>query len=138
VAVHHSLSGGIAARRIALESRAPEDSRELAPAPPVALPLARPGAPAPRSFLPERLPARPPALESIAYLRRVEKSLDVTRVEETVRRRVEERLEERVTERVEHVVARELSPGSLPARRLGERLYADLYESLVFEKERLG
>lgn len=86
--------------------------------------------PAPRAAAraPERMP----------YLRRAEKVLDVSRVEETVRRKVEERVEKTLTERVERVVARELSPDSPHARRLGERIYAGLYESLLLERERLG
>jgi hypothetical protein len=55
-----------------------------------------------------------------------------------LRRDIEKTLQERVAERVEKAVARELAPESNYVRRLGEQLQASLYESLLFEKERLG
>jgi hypothetical protein len=127
-----TLPGSTAPTRVMPGPPAPE-----LPLMPSLLP-ARSDAPALPVLQPRPVPMRPQGMESITYLRRVEKILDVTQVEETVRRKVEERLEKKVTERVEHVVARELSPDSSHARRLRERIYNGLYESLVLEKERLG
>ncbi len=85
-----------------------------------------------------RLPVGPLAApDALPFLRRREKTVDVHQLQETVTRRIEETLHRRVIQDVESVVARELSPDSVLARRLGDRLYTGLVESLVLEKERL-
>jgi hypothetical protein len=82
--------------------------------------------------------ARASTVESLPFLLRREKAVDVREIQEKVSRRVEESLHRRVHEDVTQVIARELAPNSPIARRLGDRIYSDLYESLVIEKERLG
>lgn len=85
-----------------------------------------------------RLLPRASTVETLPFLRRREKTVDVREIQETVSRRVEESLHRRVHEDVTQVIARELAPTSALARQLGDRIYSDLYESLVVEKERLG
>jgi hypothetical protein len=109
---------------------------------PAALGTASPEAPLlpPTGALPlvPRLLPRAPTVETLQFLQRREKTVDVREIQETVRRRVEESLHRRVHEDVTQVIARELALDSPLARRLGDRIYSDLYESLVVEKERLG
>lgn len=81
---------------------------------------------------------RKPSLDALPFVNRREKTIDVREIQEHVTRRLEEQLERRVVQNVQSVVARELSPDSALARRLGDRLYGGLYESLVLEKERMG
>lgn len=108
-------------------SMAPVASPNLPPpSPPGALPLV------PRPSL------RKPATEPLPFLRRREKTVDVRQIQETVTRRIEETLHRRVIQDVESVVARELAPDGVLARRLGDRLYDGLCESLLLEKERVG
>ena len=113
----------------------------LAPLPSV-LAVAAADAPSPRPAgaapLVPRLVSRRPSLEPLPFLQRRNKAVDVRLLQETVTRRIEETVQRRVSESVESIVARELAPDSPLARRLGDRLYGGLYESLVLEKERAG
>jgi hypothetical protein len=113
----------------------PVAPRPLASAPAAAAPALPPAGSLP---LVPRLTPRHPTIEALPFLQRREKTVDVRLLQETVTRRIEETLHRRVIEGVETVVAREMSPDSALARRLGERLYGGLYESLVLEKERMG
>lgn len=75
---------------------------------------------------------------ALAYRRRPAETGSAREEVEVVRREVEETLERRLSEKMETLVSRELRPDSDFGRRLGERLYAGLYEGLVLEKERMG
>jgi hypothetical protein len=88
----------------------------------------------------ERLPlvqaqGSPAGLE---YVRASVKSVAPVPDPETIRRQVEEKVERTIVERTETLVARELSADSAPFSRLRERVFAELSEALVLERERLG
>jgi hypothetical protein len=85
-----------------------------------------------------RSQSRRPAVETLPFLRRKERTVETNHLQETITRRIEETLQRRVFESVEKVVARELATDSVLVRRLGDRIYGGLYDSLVLERERLG
>ncbi|HEX6764070.1 MAG TPA: hypothetical protein VF103_01305 [Polyangiaceae bacterium] len=112
---------------------------------PLALPLTRiqlpslstPSEPPPVTALVAQRTMRANA-EALTLLRRIERGTDAGRLVDTLGKKLEAALERRLSERVESAVGRELALDSSYARKLGERLNAGIYDSLVLEKERLG
>jgi hypothetical protein len=92
--------------------------------------------PPPSAFVVRRVEG--PSVERLPLLRNVSKATDPAGIMAALSKKLEAALDRRVLERVETAVARELSPDSAYADKLGEQVRGRLYESLILEKERLG
>ncbi len=83
-------------------------------------------------------PARNAPGPALAYLRRGEKTVDERTLRETVTQKVQATVERKMIEHVTTEVARAMAPDSTLAQELGRAITADLHDSLVLARERMG